>query len=99
LDSGWHPQRSVSSFSITSQYHDARDSEAGAVMQDDLDVEALKAELASLSAMLVDLELGKIPHGLGNPFEDRDRQAVIWRRIEKIKSKLRGGSAINTERF
>jgi len=62
-------------------------------MQDQLDIEALRGELASLTAMLVDLELGKIPHGLGNPFEDCDRQAVIWHRIKKIKSTLRGGGA------
>jgi hypothetical protein len=58
------------------------------VVQDERDIEALKAELASLEAMLADLESGKIPHGLGKPFDDRDRQTVIRRRIEKIKSTL-----------
>jgi hypothetical protein len=52
-------------------------------MQDERDIEALKAELASLEAMLADIESGKIPHGLGNPFEDRDRKTLIGRRIEK----------------
>jgi hypothetical protein len=60
----------------------------GAAMQAKRDIEALKAEWVSLEAMLADLEIGKIPHGLGNPFEDRDRQIIIRRRIEKIKSTL-----------
>jgi hypothetical protein len=59
-------------------------------MQAKCDIEALKAEWVSLEAMLSDLESGKIPHGLGNPFEDRDRQTIIRRRIGKIKSTLRG---------
>jgi ribosomal protein L29 len=60
-------------------------------MQQELDTEALKAELASLEAMLADLESGKIPEGLGNPFENR--QADIRRRIDQIKSKIRGKNA------
>jgi hypothetical protein len=59
-------------------------------MQAKRNIEALNAERVSLEAMLVDLESGKIPYGLGNPFEDHDRQTVIRRRIEKIKSTLRG---------
>ena len=69
-------------------------------MQDQLDIEALRGELASLTAMLVDLESGKIPYGLGIPFEYRDRRTIIQGRIEKNKiDTSRGGSVINTERF
>jgi hypothetical protein len=64
-----------------------------AVVHGERDIETLRAELASLEAMLADLESGKIPHGLGNPFEDRDRQTVIRRRIERIKSTLRDSNA------
>jgi hypothetical protein len=59
--------------------------ESGVVVHVERDIEALKAELASLEAMLADIESGKIPHGLSDPFEDCDRQTVIRRRIEKIK--------------
>jgi hypothetical protein len=64
--------------------------ESGVVVHVDRDIEALKAELASLEAMLADIESGRIPHGLGDPFEDCDRRTVIRRRIEKIKWTLRG---------
>ena len=46
-------------------------------MQAKSDIEALKAEWVSLEAMLADLKSGKIPHGLGDPFGDRDRQTII----------------------
>ena len=69
------------------------------MMQAKRDIKALKAEWVSLEAMLADLESGKIPHGLGNPLKDCDRQTSIQRRIEQIKSTLRGGSVINNGRF
>jgi len=53
-------------------------------MQNQSDIETLKAELADKEAMLADLESGEIHHGLEN------RQTELRRRIEQIKSAIRG---------
>jgi hypothetical protein len=60
-------------------------------MQNEPDIEALRAELADKETMLADLESGKIPHGLGHPFENR--QTELRRRVEQIKSAIRGSDA------
>ena len=57
-------------------------------MQDRPDIEALKVELADKKAILADLESGKFPSGLGQPFEDRE--AALRRKIAEIESLLRG---------
>lgn len=60
-------------------------------MQNRLNIEALKAELADKEAMLADIRSGKIPFGLGHPSEGRE--AAIQRRIIELKSQIGGQNA------
>ena len=54
-------------------------------VQNQVDIESLRSELADKKAMLADLEAGKI--SLGAPFEDRE--AGIRRRIAVLESEIR----------
>jgi hypothetical protein len=53
-------------------------------VQDQSDVETLKAELADKKIMLADIESGKV--SLGGPFENRE--AAVRHRIAEIESQL-----------
>jgi hypothetical protein len=58
-------------------------------MQNELDIEALKVELADKRAMLADLESGK--NWLPNPWEGRE--AGLRRRIADLESTVEKGDA------
>ena len=61
-------------------------------MQNQLDLEALKAELADKKALLADIESGKIT--LGSLFENRE--VGIRRRISAIELQIRRLDASRT---
>ena len=63
-------------------------------MQNNPNLEALKAELADKEAMLADIRSGKIPFGLGHPSDGRE--AAIQRRIDELKFQIRAHDAPRT---